>query len=41
MRPDGSYRVRDAAETDTDELLAGAGISAAEVARLRESGVLA
>ncbi|HWC37949.1 MAG TPA: CoA transferase, partial [Acidimicrobiales bacterium] len=40
-RPDGSYRVRDAAETDTDELLAAVGMSVEECARLRESGVVA
>ena len=40
-RPEGSYRVRDAAETDTDELLAGAGMSPDDRARLRESGVVA
>jgi alpha-methylacyl-CoA racemase len=40
-RPDGSYQVHDATETDTDELLAGLGMSAEECARLRESGVVA
>jgi alpha-methylacyl-CoA racemase len=40
-RPEGSYRVRDATETDTDELLAGVGMSGTELARLRESGVVA
>jgi hypothetical protein len=33
--------VRDAAETDTDELLAGLGIAAEECTRLLESGVVA
>jgi crotonobetainyl-CoA:carnitine CoA-transferase CaiB-like acyl-CoA transferase len=40
-KSEGSYRVRDAGETDTDELLSGAGVSEAELARLRESGVVA
>lgn len=40
-RTAGSYRVRDASETDTDELLAGVGVPAEELARLRESGVVA
>ncbi len=40
-RPEGPYRVRDAGETDTDELLAGAGMSPDDCARLRASGVVA
>jgi alpha-methylacyl-CoA racemase len=40
-RSKGSYRVRDAGETDTDELLAGVGMSPDDCARLRESGVVA
>ena len=40
-RPEGSYRVRDAGETDTDELLAGVGMSPDDCARLRASGVVA
>ena len=40
-RPDGSYRVRDGAETDTDELLAAVGLSAEDCTRLRDSGVVA
>ena len=40
-RPEGSYRVRDAGETDTDELLAGVGMSPEDCARLRASGVVA
>jgi len=40
-RSEGSYRVRDAGETDTEELLAGVGMSSDDRARLRESGVVA
>jgi alpha-methylacyl-CoA racemase len=40
-RSEGSYRVRDAGETDTDELLLGAGIPESDIARLKESGVVA
>jgi alpha-methylacyl-CoA racemase len=40
-RQDGAYAVRDASITDTDELLAAAGLSAAECAQLHEAGVVA
>ena len=35
-----THRVRDAAETDTDAILAGAGLAPAEIAALREAGVV-
>jgi alpha-methylacyl-CoA racemase len=40
-RSEGSYRVRDVGQTDTDELLAGVGMSPDDRARLREAGVVA
>ena len=40
-RPEGAYAVRDAGITDTDELLAAAGLSPAECAQLHEAGVVA
>jgi crotonobetainyl-CoA:carnitine CoA-transferase CaiB-like acyl-CoA transferase len=39
--PPEPYSVRDAAETDTEELLRAAGMSANECAELRETGVIA
>jgi alpha-methylacyl-CoA racemase len=39
--PSRPYAVRDTTETDTDELLRAAGMSADECAQLRESGVIA
>jgi crotonobetainyl-CoA:carnitine CoA-transferase CaiB-like acyl-CoA transferase len=39
-KSEGSYRVRDAGESDTDELLSGAGIPESDLARLKESGVV-
>ena len=41
ITPAEPVRVRDAAETDTDELLAEAGLSPAECNRLRECGAVA
>jgi alpha-methylacyl-CoA racemase len=40
-RSEGSYRVRDVGQTDTEELLAGVGMSPDDCARLREAGVVA
>lgn len=40
-KPHGVYSVRDASETDTDELLGAAGISENEIARLRDAGIIA
>ncbi len=40
-RPDAPYEARDATVTDTDALLAGAGLSADEITELREAGVVA
>jgi alpha-methylacyl-CoA racemase len=39
--PAGPYEVRDAAVTDTDELLCAAGLTTEECATLREAGVIA
>ena len=41
QRPDAPYEARDATVTDTDELLRDAGLSADEVAKLRDAGVIA
>jgi alpha-methylacyl-CoA racemase len=41
VRAEGPLPVPDAATTDTDELLAGIGLSGGEVAKLREAGVVA
>lgn len=40
-RPDGPYELRDASVTDTEDLLAAAGFTAAECAKLRDAGVVA
>jgi alpha-methylacyl-CoA racemase len=40
-RSDGPVPVRDARETDTDDLLARAGLPADEIERLRAEGVVA
>jgi alpha-methylacyl-CoA racemase len=40
-RPSRPYQVRDAAVTDTDELLAATGCSSADIALLREKGAVA
>lgn len=39
--PEGTYQLREAGVTDTDELLVAAGLSIDEVARLRAEGVVA
>ena len=36
-----AYEVRDATVTDTDELLAAAGLSSADCSKLREAGMVA
>jgi alpha-methylacyl-CoA racemase len=41
VHTEAAYAVRDASLTDTDELLAAAGLSAAECAQLHEAGVVA
>jgi alpha-methylacyl-CoA racemase len=41
QRPAAPYEARDAAVTDTDELLQAAGLSPAECGKLREEGVIA
>jgi alpha-methylacyl-CoA racemase len=41
QRPDAPYEARDATITDTDAVLAGAGFSADEVAKLQDAGVVA
>src|SRR5439155_18494531 len=40
-RPDGPYELRDASVTDTHDLLAAAGFTPAECAKLRDAGVVA
>ena len=40
-RPDAPYEARDATITDTDAVLEGAGLSAGEIAKLRDAGVIA
>jgi alpha-methylacyl-CoA racemase len=41
QRPDAPYEARDATITDTDAVLAGAGFSADEIAKLQDAGVVA
>jgi alpha-methylacyl-CoA racemase len=41
QRPDGPYEARDATITDTDAILADAGFSADELAKLHDAGVIA
>jgi crotonobetainyl-CoA:carnitine CoA-transferase CaiB-like acyl-CoA transferase len=39
--PDGPYRIRDGAVTDTQDLLAAAGLDAAAISELTETGAIA
>jgi hypothetical protein len=41
VKPAGPYPLRDATETDADELLARAGFAADEIAKLRADGAVA
>ena len=41
VEPDGPYRIRDGAVTDTAELLAAAGVDASEIEKLTETGAIA